>query len=103
MSSSALFQEDSSSQEKEPKGTVCLLEQVSTCVVKSCVALWQWASPQVSEVCTQDAQECKKKQFGPCPLPSHALKALDFTLFCADGRLVVVRFVTTCFNKGSCV
>lgn len=30
---------------------------------------------------------------GPCPLPSRDIKALDLTLFCADGWFVVVRFV----------
>lgn len=40
---------------------------------------------------------------GPCPLPSCDVKALDFTFFCADGRFVVVRFVTTCSDMGSCV
>lgn len=42
-------------------------------------------------------------RMGPCLLPSRDVKALDFTLFCADGRFVVVRFVTTCSDMGSCV
>jgi hypothetical protein len=42
---SVLFQEDSSSQEKETKGTVCLLQQVFASVVKSIASVWQWVSP----------------------------------------------------------
>lgn len=50
----AVFQEDSSSQEKETKGTVCLLEEVLivVCCEVMC-GVWQWASPHVSEVCTR--------------------------------------------------
>jgi hypothetical protein len=57
-----VFQEDSSSQEKETKGTVWQLEQVFAYVVKSssAVCVWQYAGPIVSVV-LQDAEEYKKK------------------------------------------
>jgi hypothetical protein len=55
-----MFQEDSSSQEKETKGTVCQLEQVFASVVKSSATVWQYASPRVSEV-LHGAEEYKKK------------------------------------------
>lgn len=60
MPSFVMFQEDSSSQEKETKGTVCQLEQVFASVVKSSAAVWQYASPKVSEV-LHGAEEYKKK------------------------------------------
>ena len=53
MPSFVVLQEDSSSQEKETKGTVCQLEQVFASVVKSSAVVRQYASPKVCKVFTR--------------------------------------------------